>query len=109
VEEQREWRKARENLKTLVSEAGGIPVGLVVFPMLINLDPASYPFRDVCEEVERFGTGIPVPTLSLLPAFLGRRDRTLWVSDADQHPNATGHAIAAEALEPFVAKLLSKH
>jgi hypothetical protein len=43
---------------------------------------------------------------SLLPAFRGRRAADLWVSEINKHPSAEGHALAADALLPFVLVLM---
>lgn len=104
-----EWRRARTHLLRIrdAARARGAEVALVVFPILVELD-ARYPFREICELVEAFGRASDMPVHSLLPAFLGRSAPDLWVSALDQHPNAEGHAIAAESLLPFVAGLLAK-
>ncbi len=109
-DERAEWTYAQRNLAAIVADARGrdIPVGFVVFPMLLDLRGA-YPFADIVAEVLRFGDELGVPTLSLLPTFLGRDERTLWVSDVDQHPNAVAHGLAADALVPFVQRLLATH
>ena len=54
-----------------------------------------------------FGREHGFATHDLLPAFLGREAAELWVSPLDQHPNAAGHALAAESLLPFVTELLA--
>jgi hypothetical protein len=102
-----EWQRAQADIAAIAREAraAGIPVGLVIFPVLIDLDD-DYHFRDICDAVAAFGAAEGLPTFSLLPAFLGRNGPDLWVSDSDQHPNARAHAIAAEALAPFVTTLL---
>ena len=107
-EDRAEWLDAQRNLAAIVTaaRARGVRIGLVVFPVLIDLDPAIYPFADVCDAVSAYAILQGVPTMSLLPAFLGKQDRALWVSDVDQHPNADAHAIAADALVPFVRALL---
>ncbi len=78
----------------------GVPFHLVVFPLLFELD--DYAFHDVEAEIERFAERSRIPHFSLTPAFLGREDHALWVASNDQHPNAEGHAIAAERLLPYV-------
>lgn len=105
--ETEEWRLAKENLRRiqLLARAQGATTGLVIFPILAELDD-SYPFRDVCDEVSGFGEGLGMSVHSLLPAFLGHDASTLWVSPADQHPNPQGHRIAAASLLPFVDELL---
>lgn len=113
--ETEEWRLAQANLATIFaaartrSAARGRPtaVGLVVFPILVDLDE-DYPFAPICTELGRVGDELGVPTLDLLPAFRGRNGPDLWISAYDQHPNETAHAIAAEAIEPFVQSLLGE-
>ena len=80
---------------------------LLVFPVLFDLTP-KYPLKDVCDEIVRFATANEIPALSLLPAFMGRDAEPLWISPFDQHPNATGHTIAAEGMIPFVERLVRK-
>ena len=105
-----EWQRAQEHLRTLVTEvrAAGIPVGLVIFPVLIDLEDGEYGFQDIVDEIARLGAALRVPTFSLLPAFRGHHGPDLWISDSDQHPNARGHAIAGEAMTRFVALLLRR-
>jgi hypothetical protein len=43
-----------------------------------------------------------VPVVDLLPSFLGLDDRSLWVHQTNQHPNETGHAIAAREIFDFL-------
>jgi len=105
-----EWRTAQANLRRIktIGREIGAPVGLVVFPALIELDAPTYPFQQVVDRISAFGDSLGVPKLDLLPFFRGREATTLWVSALDQHPNAEGHAIAANALKPFVSQLLAK-
>ena len=83
----------------------GIPVGLVVFPVLVELNK-DYPFREVEELILRFGRENGLPAHDLLPAFLGQNAPDLWVSHFDQHPNEKGHLLAADSMFPFIKQLL---
>lgn len=105
-----EWRRAQQNLITLRDRAlaRGMQVGFVVFPVLVELD-ADYPFADISRLIERFAVEQGFPTYNLLPDFLGRDAPDYWVSAFDQHPNARGHALVAEQLEPFLSELLRAH
>lgn len=111
--ETEEWRRAQANLDRIFSAARArsasrgrpVAVGLVVFPILVDLGD-DYPFAPICVELGRVGDDLDVPTLDLLPAFQGRNGPDLWVSPYDQHPNETAHGIAAAAIEPFVHSLL---
>ena len=96
------WRLQQTALLAMASrcEEAGVPFHLVVFPLLFDLH--DYGFHDVEGEIEQFAEQSDIPHFSLTPAFLGREDHTLWVASNDQHPNARGHAIAAERLLPYV-------
>jgi len=95
----REWRRAQANLQYLEAEAArlGARFALVIFPVLFELRE-DYPLEAAVDEILRFGNGERMKTLSLLPAFRGRSAPELWVSPLDQHPNAEGHTIAAQAV-----------
>lgn len=104
-----EWRRAQRNLLELrdMVEAHGAVFGLAIFPVLVELDE-RYPFQDVTDVLMAFARENDIPALDLLPAFRGFDAPDLWVSAVDQHPNAEGHELAADALEPFVLELLSR-
>jgi hypothetical protein len=108
--ETEEWRSAQTELLELRDLAAeqGASVGFVVFPILVELSE-SYPFRGVCDLLASFARGHGMPTLDLLPAYLGHDATELWVSPMNQHANAAGHAIAARAMLPFVRGLLEQH
>ena len=57
-------------------------------------------------EIVAFGEEHGLPVHDLLPAYLGEDAPGLWVSSLDQHPNAEGHRIAADSIEPFLRALL---
>jgi len=101
--EQAEWWRARIELLWLRRESHrlGARFALVVFPMLYRLDD-DYPLADVVDAVTGFAADEEIPVFSLLPAFRGLHAPDLWLSPFDQHPNARAHAIAAEALWPFI-------
>lgn len=105
----REWRVAQRNLLTLRNavQAHGASFGLVVFPVLVELDDA-YPFQAVEDLVMDFARRNHIRAHDLLPAFRGYSGPELWVSAFDQHPNAEGHALAARSLLPFVRELLEQ-
>ena len=107
AEQTRQWRQAQADLLTIKRRALEINArfAIVVFPVLFDLTP-KYPLKGVCHEIVRFAEADGIPALSLLPAFMGRDAERLWNSPFDQHPNATGHAIAAEGMIPFVEQLV---
>ncbi len=102
----RQWRQAQADLLTIKLRASEVDArfAMIIFPVLFDLTP-TYPLKDVCDEIARFAQANEIPVLSLLPAFMGRDAEALWVSPFDQHPNAAGHAVAADAMIPFVQLL----
>ena len=102
-----EWRRAQANLLKLqeLARERSIPVGFVIFPILLDLNEA-YPFRQICDLLEEFATQHGFPVHNLLPAFMGEDAPNLWVSAGNQHPNSRGHRIAADSMFPFVKGLL---
>ena len=108
-EEQKEWVSAQYNVLELkrLAEERGATVGFVIYPILVDLKAETYPFDEICSLLEDFARRHDLPTLNLLPAFRGLSGPELWVSPLDQHPNAAGHAVAADAVTPFVAELLA--
>ncbi len=107
AEQTRQWRQAQADLLAIKRRALEVDArfAIVVFPVLFDLTP-KYPLKDVCNEIVRFAEADEIPALSLLPAFMGRDAELLWVSPFNQHPNATGHAIAADGMIPFVERLV---
>ena len=106
-QEQNEWLSAQFNVLEIkkAAEARGAAVGFVIYPILVDLGD-DYPFHDICDLLLGFAEGHDIPSLNLLDSFRGQHGPDLWVSPYDQHPNERGHAIAAEAITPFVAELL---
>jgi hypothetical protein len=70
---------------------------VVVFPMMVSLD-AHYPFLRFHEAVVEACRREGIACLDMLPGFLGRDARSLWVHPADQHLAPEGNRLAARAL-----------
>jgi lysophospholipase L1-like esterase len=104
-----EWRIAQQNILRIaaVGRESGARVGLVIFPVLAELNK-DYPFQAICDELMAFGRTNGIETLDLLPAFIGKNGPELWVSAQDQHPNAVAHRIAADAMRPFLGELIGR-
>ena len=100
------WERARDALLWMAGTcaARNVRCGVVTFPLLHRLD--DYPLAEITSLVEAAARDAHVPFLDLTPSFAGRDAPALWAHPADRHPNARAHAIAAEAMGPFVEGLL---
>jgi len=105
--ETEEWARAQRNLLRIRDYFAkrGARFELVLFPVLFGFGP-DYPFRPVCEAVERFARRNEIPFLSLLPALEREDPATLWIAPWDQHPNERCHQLVADALEPRLRAVL---
>lgn len=103
-----EWQRAQDNLRAIRVQAQGqgAQVGLVVYPVLTELDAPEYPFQAIVDHLVDWGHAEGMPTTSLLPVFRGHSAPELWVSPFDQHPNPSGHELAAQGVAPLVQTLL---
>jgi lysophospholipase L1-like esterase len=97
------WIRAQEALEKAheAAEKRGIPLVLVLFPLLWQLD-AGHPFAAIHARVAETARALGFHVLDLLPAFLGQDGPALWVHPSNQHPNERAHALAAEAIERFL-------
>lgn len=82
-------------------EAAGARMVLVIFPLLTRLD--DYPFAAAHGELARAAREAGYEVVDLLDVFAGMDERTLWVHPADQHPNGTALALAAERIATTLA------
>ena len=97
------WIRAQEALEKAhaVAEKRAIPLVLVLFPLLWQLD-STHPFTAIHARVAETARSLGFHVLDLLPAFLGQDGPALWVHPANQHPNERAHALAAEAIERYL-------
>ncbi len=100
-----EQRRRLDDLTTRIVGAGG-RLGVVTFPFLHALD-GEYPYRSAHGALTTHWRERGVPHLDLLPTFHGRASADLVVNPFDAHPNEAAHALAAEAIEAFVARQFS--
>ena len=88
----------------LVAAHGGRLLA-VTFPFLHVLGP-DYPFAAMHRALDACWRDLGVPHLDLLPVFAGRRPADVVVNARDPHPNAAAHALAADAIGPFVERAI---
>jgi hypothetical protein len=94
------WDLCRRSLQEIAAtvRARGTPVVLAIFPLLVDLTDARYPFKAEHALVAETGRESQMVVVDLLPEFLGLEPSSLWTKPADSHPNARAHAIAVAAL-----------
>jgi lysophospholipase L1-like esterase len=100
------WDAARRALLEMkrLSEASGARFAVVLFPLLQQLE--KRPYAAIHEAVAAACREIDAPLLDLTDALAREPTRSLIVHPRDDHPNARAHAIAADAILPFVEALL---
>jgi len=101
------WDEQRARLHKFheIVESRGGRLAVVTFPLLHDLGP-GYRFRDAHRRLAEFWRAERVPALDLLATYDGRDARDLVVGRFDAHPNETAHALAAEAIGPFLDRVL---
>jgi len=100
-----EQKRRLTELKVVVESHGG-QLSVVVFPFLHSLG-SSYEFQPVHDALGSFWRTSNVPYLDLLPIYHSVSARKLTVNSFDAHPNEFAHALAAEAIGPFLEKRVS--
>jgi lysophospholipase L1-like esterase len=102
-----DWGRAREAMLWMAQTcaARNVRFGVVTFPLMHRLH--DYPLAAITSLVQETASEAQAGFLDLTPAFADGGDaEDLWVHPADRHPNARAHAIAAEAMQPFVTELV---
>lgn len=101
-----DWHHCEVALKRAVQlcRERRIPIGLVLFPELYRLE--DYPFTAIHAVVRQYADSIGLPMLDLLTIYQGQDETRLWVHPTDHHPNESGHAMAAQAIAPFLEQLM---
>jgi lysophospholipase L1-like esterase len=93
------WARFAGHARGLVADARvrGVPVAVVVFPMLGG-GPGAYPFEDEHRRVVALFREAGATVVDLLEVYADGDPGTLTVSPSDAHPNETAHRVAAEAI-----------
>lgn len=104
------WEQQKERLKAfrdLVESHGG-HLTVVTFPFLHALGP-DYPYTPVHAQLDAFWRDLNVPHLDLLPVYEGLPSSSLVVNRYDAHPNEYANELAANAMDPFLSRIVSSH
>jgi lysophospholipase L1-like esterase len=104
----RHWEQQQQRLKAfrdLVESHGG-RFAVVTFPFFQALGP-HYEYQFMHDELNQCWRALKVPHLDLLSVYQALPPGKLMVSRSDPHPNEAAHALAADALEPFLQQQLA--
>ncbi|HZM01206.1 MAG TPA: SGNH/GDSL hydrolase family protein, partial [Planctomycetota bacterium] len=86
-----------------VSAARGLPVGVVLFPVIPGGQWSTYRFTAIHAQVRAEADRHGFPALDLLPVWAAHAPGALRVADDDAHPNALGHRLTAETVRAWLA------
>ncbi|MQA28692.1 MAG: hypothetical protein GEU82_02475 [Luteitalea sp.] len=81
----------------------GAEVGLMVVPYVVQLTE-RHPPATAYDAVMKFSASHGVPAVNAFDYFLGHRAGALWINLFDAHPNATGHALMAQAASDLLVR-----
>ena len=85
------------------TQRDGVAFAMTLYPWLYQLD--HYLLPEPHRWLGDLARREQIPWVDLLPVFAGHAHETLRVSPANEHPNARGHRLAAEALAPMLTSL----
>lgn len=99
------WERNQKALLAMrdLAASEGFELLVVLYPILFQLDD-DYPFADIIATVEGFLKANDIPSVNLLPPFVGQRDRELWVTATNAHPNRVANEIASSAIARAVVE-----
>lgn len=99
------WREQARTLTRLrdVTRRSGIRLWAVTFPFLHALGE-DYAFAEAHERLDQLWRSLGVPHLDLWSVYGSMTPEELVVSPVDAHPNERAHALAAQAIEPFLSQ-----
>lgn len=95
------WRSVADALAAIgeLGRVGGYDALLAVFPTFLGYDDwASYPYSDLHEQVARVARDAGFRVVDVLDVFRSSGRAPADLRADLEHPNALGHAVAAEAL-----------
>ncbi len=98
------WKSVQTAFEQIAARARErkIPVALAIFPMFGPAEWKAYAYREQHAQVAAEGARNGFLVLDLLARFEQEDPASLLISPDDMHPNAAGHAIAAEELLKFL-------
>lgn len=96
------WEQQIERVRALrdVCHRHNTKLAVVIFPFMLPAEADH--FASAYDKVAALCAAEGIPALDLRPALAAHADEALMVSKHDAHPNARGHAIAAEAITAWL-------
>ncbi|HEU5182310.1 MAG TPA: SGNH/GDSL hydrolase family protein [Candidatus Polarisedimenticolia bacterium] len=94
------WHSVEKAFRSIADDARGAGAWVVVaiFPITPKTTWSGYLYGDLHAQVARAARAQGFGVVDLLPVFRTRDPKDLVVSPTDDHPNALGHRLAAEAI-----------
>lgn len=98
------WGSVQRGFTRIERAAAAIdaPVLLAIFPHSVVKDWKAYPYRDLHRQVTAEAREHGLHTLDLLPAMEKHLPLQVRRGALDDHPNALGHRLAAQALVAYL-------
>jgi lysophospholipase L1-like esterase len=101
-----EQRARLHHFHEIVSSRGG-RLAVVTFPFMNDIGP-GYRFLEAHRRLAAFWREENVPDLDLLSTYEAFDARDLVVGRFDAHPNRKAHVLAAEAIAPFLDRVVGE-
>ena len=96
-------RAAKEALVNLAAatRADGAKLLVTILPELREID-YDYPFTEAHRKIKDVLAASHVPVMELIDGLRGHSEATLWVTPADDHPNAKANSLIAAQVLPWI-------
>jgi len=102
----RGWTNVEEGFDRMrtVSVDSGVPVVVIIFPMIPDREWTGYAYHDLHDRVAAAARARGFPVLDMYDALSRRPPEGLRISEEDWHPNARGHRLSAVAIRDFLVE-----
>ena len=101
------WQRAQNDLLAMkeMTEKHSAKFVVMLVPEFFNLDPKG-PFKGFHNQIKQTLQGLNIHTIDTYDTFSKRffkKEKEVWVSDTDRHPNKEGHRIMAQFMFEHLA------